>query len=60
MDAYSAEFKGVILDFDEKLRFFTITALHSLNNFGGKSIKFRLLIFELLTFKDPGSMSANF
>ena len=39
---------------------FILNALSFKNGFGENRIKFRLLVFELLTLEHPGSMSANF
>ena len=46
--------------FIENFIFFIINALSSKNDFGKNRIKFRLLVFELLTLEYPGSMSAKF
>ena len=40
--------------------FSIINALSFKTGIGEKSIKFRLLVFELLTLEYPGSMSAKF
>ena len=44
----------------ENLFFSIINALSSKNDIGETRIKFRLLVFELLTLEYPGSMSAKF
>ena len=54
------ELKEFVLIWYGKFHYFTINALNLYDNFGEKRIKFRILVFVLLAFEEPGSMSANF
>ena len=57
---HTIRLKEFVLIWYGKFHYFTINALNLYDNFGEKRIKFRLLVFVLLAFEDPGSMSANF